>query len=105
MDPVVNYARPSIDVLFESAADVYENRLVGVLLTGANSDGAQGLKTIKTKGGLTICQDPATAESSAMPQSAIDLFEVDYVLPLDQIGPFLAQLNITSSKHSAEDLA
>ncbi|OUR86424.1 chemotaxis protein CheB [Methylophaga sp. 42_8_T64] len=104
VDPAVNYARPSIDVLFDSAADVYEDRLVGVLLTGANSDGALGLKTIKSKGGLTICQDPATAEAPVMPRAAMELFEVDLVLPLDQIGPYLSKINSDDSYHSSEEL-
>jgi len=104
VDPAVNYARPSIDVLFESAADVYEERLVGVLLTGANSDGALGLKMIKAKGGLTICQDPATAVASAMPRSAIELFEVDHVLTLEQIGLYLSKIDSDDSDHSSEGL-
>ena len=85
IDPKVNYCRPSIDVLFESAAQVYTNQLIGVLLTGANNDGAKGLKRIKEMGGITIAQDPQTAEIPAMPLSAIKLFPVDFILPLQQI--------------------
>ncbi len=91
-DPRVNYSRPSIDVLFESAADVYVDRLVGVILTGANSDGALGLKKIKAKGGLTIVQDPDSAEAPEMPRAAIDLVKVDQILPLQEMGQFLAKL-------------
>ena len=66
-EPRVNYARPAIDVLFESAAHVFEDALIGIILTGANSDGAQGLAKIKATGGLTIVQNPKTAEADAMP--------------------------------------
>lgn len=89
----VSYARPSIDVLFESAADAYMQRVIGVVLTGANNDGAQGLTKIKTKGGLTIVQEPNTAESSIMPEAAIaTVGEVNRVLPLAEIAPFLVNL-------------
>src|ERR1035437_2700739 len=64
VDERVNFARPSIDVLFESAAEAYKNKLIGVILTGSNNDGTNGLKRIKEYGGLTIVQDPATAESN-----------------------------------------
>ena len=92
IDAKVNYARPSMDVLFESAADAYGPHLIGVVLTGANSDGAQGLREIKERGGLTVVQDPVTAEASFMPQAAIAATEVDYVLPLHEIGALLAAL-------------
>ncbi|MFH2050186.1 MAG: chemotaxis protein CheB [bacterium] len=88
-DPYVNYARPSIDVLFETAASAYGSQLVGIILTGANSDGSKGLKDIKDYGGLTLVQDPKTAESDCMPLSAINTVDVDYILNLDEIGPFL----------------
>lgn len=88
----VNYARPSIDVLFESAANVYGTGLIGIILTGANYDGSQGLKRIKEMGGLTIVQDPRTAEMDSMPKAAIASTKVDHILPLDQIGLFLAGL-------------
>jgi two-component system chemotaxis response regulator CheB len=92
VDDRVNYSRPSIDVLFESAADAYMAHLAGVLLTGANNDGALGLKRIKEKGGLVVVQDPDTAESPYMPKTALQTTEVDYVLPLNQIGSWLAGL-------------
>ena len=85
----VAHARPSIDVLFESAADVYHDRCIGVILTGANSDGARGLAKIKAFGGLTVVQDPSSAESPAMPEAAISMSEVDCILPLPQIASFL----------------
>jgi two-component system chemotaxis response regulator CheB len=92
IDPPVSYARPSIDVLFETAAETYREQLVGVLLTGANHDGTAGMRKIMQYGGVTIAQDPGTAESSIMPQSAIDAGVVDHVLPLSEIGPFLVGL-------------
>lgn len=92
VDAAVAYSRPSIDVLFESAADAYRDRLLGVVLTGANADGARGAKQIKARGGMVIVQDPKTAEAPAMPQAAIDAVRVDRILPLDRIGPFLVEV-------------
>ena len=89
----VLYSRPSIDVLFESAADAYRDRLVAVILTGANSDGANGIRRVKSAGGFVIAQDPKTAEAVEMPQSAIDTGRVDRILPLDRIGPYLVELS------------
>lgn len=88
----VRAARPSIDVLFESAADAYGDALVGVLLTGASADGAVGLARIKQRGGCAIVQDPATAECATMPSAGIAATAVDYVLPLDRIGEYLLSL-------------
>jgi two-component system chemotaxis response regulator CheB len=85
----VNYARPSIDVLFEMAAEVYGDKLIGIILTGANTDGSRGLKGIRAGGGLTIVQDPATAEFEAMPKAALNTTTVDYVLSLQEIGALL----------------
>jgi two-component system chemotaxis response regulator CheB len=92
VDDKVNYARPSIDVLFESAVDVYAPWLVGVILTGANNDGAEGLRLIKESGGLAIVQDPQTAESAYMPKAALAATKVDYVLPLPEIGKLLLEI-------------
>ena len=94
-DPPVNYARPSIDVLFESAADVYRERVIGVVLTGANADGAVGLAQIKRLGGVAIVQDPRTAERGEMPSAAISATSADAILPLEEIGPFLYGLVVT----------
>lgn len=88
----VNFSRPSIDVLFETAAEAYLEKLVGVILTGANSDGTAGLIKIKNMGGLTVVQSPQTAEAHAMPQSAIENLEVDHIIPLDAMGAFLNSL-------------
>jgi len=92
VDEVVVYARPSVDVLFESAADAYRERLIGVILTGANEDGARGAARIKRNGGFVVVQDPKTAEAPAMPEAAIAKARVDRILPLDRIGPFLIEL-------------
>ena len=91
-EPRVNYARPSVDVLFESAADAYGPALIGIVLTGANEDGAAGLARIKEAGGVAIVQDPETAERGRMPQAAIEATHVDVVLPLDEIPYFLRGL-------------
>lgn len=92
VDPPVHFSRPSIDVLFESAADAYGHTLIGVILTGASSDGALGLKRIRENSGLSIVQDPKTAETNVMPQSAIDIAGADHILPLEKIGPFLVKI-------------
>jgi len=91
-DPVL-FSRPSIDVLFESAADAYGPGLAGVLLTGANEDGARGLRRIKDAGGLTIVQSPATAAVATMPEAALRHGKPSHVLPLQKIGAFLAHLD------------
>lgn len=92
IDAAVAYSRPSIDVLFESAADAYPGAVVGVVLTGANADGARGAQRIKERGGFVVVQDPQTAESAEMPQAAINATRVDRILPLNRIGPFLVEL-------------
>jgi two-component system, chemotaxis family, protein-glutamate methylesterase/glutaminase len=93
IDERVSYARPSIDVLFESAADAYKDKLIGIVLTGSNNDGTKGLKHIKESGGLTIVQDPATAESGYMPSSAIAAVEVDHILSLENIVDLLIKIS------------
>lgn len=100
IDRAVNFARPSVDVLFETALYAYRNKLIGIILTGANNDGSQGLKKIKQIGGYAIVQEPTTAEADAMPRAAITVTKVDKILPLDQIGPYLLQLVNRSQKHS-----
>jgi two-component system chemotaxis response regulator CheB len=88
-DAHVHNARPSIDVLFESAAGAYRERVIGVILTGANADGAEGLAEIKRRGGVAVVQDPGTAERREMPAAALARTAADAVLPLSEIGPFL----------------
>lgn len=88
----VRYSRPSIDVAMTSASDAYGHRAIGVVLTGANADGAHGLRRIADRGGLAVIQDPGTAEVAAMPAAALALVTTARVLPLDRIGPFLAEL-------------
>jgi two-component system chemotaxis response regulator CheB len=89
----VHHSRPSIDVLMESAADVWGERLMGILLTGANDDGADGLARIGEMGGLTVVQDPEEAAMSTMPRAAIRRRTPDLVLTLDRIRALLIELN------------
>jgi len=91
-DAPVRSARPSIDVLFQTASEAYRDALLGVLLTGASSDGAEGLASVKANGGRAIVEDPATAECRTMPAAALATTAVDYVLPLDRIGDHLVTL-------------
>ena len=93
IDERVNYARPSIDVLFESAAEAYKSKLIGIILTGSNTDGTNGMKRIKECGGLAIAQDPETAESSYMPASAIAAVKMDYILSLQGISDLLIKID------------
>jgi two-component system chemotaxis response regulator CheB len=89
VDAAVQFARPSIDVLFESAADAYRDEAIGIILTGANEDGAVGLARIKSRGGVAIVQEPATSERRAMPDAALKAAAADAVLELEAIGPFI----------------
>ena len=91
-EPPVHFARPAIDVLMESSADAYGPGLVGILLTGANHDGAAGMATIHASGGLTVVQDPDDAQVATMPKSAIDRFSPHLILPLARIGALLPML-------------
>lgn len=91
----VSLARPSIDVLFDSAAASFDGQLVGVVLTGASFDGARGAARVKAVGGVVLVQDPRTAESPVMPEAAIAAVNVDAVLPLAAIGERLNRLAAT----------
>ncbi|NML62376.1 chemotaxis protein CheB [Massilia sp. RP-1-19] len=91
-EPAVHFARPAIDVLMESAAQAYGPHLAAVLLTGANQDGAEGMRLIKQCGGLTVVQDPAEAQVATMPEQAIKLQAPDLVLTLPEIGKLLLLL-------------
>ncbi len=92
IDSRIHHSRPSIDVLFESAAWHYQNKLIGVLLTGLNQDGALGLKEIQEFGGLTIVENPNNAMASIMPASAIKLIKPDFILEIDQIASEITKL-------------
>ena len=91
-DEEVRFSRPSIDVLFESVADAYADEAVGVILTGASDDGAAGLARSRARGGITIVQEPATAERRTMPDAALASTEPSRVLALDEIAPFLVKV-------------
>lgn len=88
----IHYSRPSIDVTFESVADVFKENTIGILLSGANADGAKGLKRIKQVGGFSIAQEPQSAEVGYMPAQAIKIKAVNKVLETNEIGPFVEQL-------------
>lgn len=92
VDPKVCGVRPSIDVLFESVADVLPGRTIGVVLTGANNDGAHGLKAIRDSGGLGVVQDPEHAYAATMPAAALATAGADHVAPLEAIGALLVRL-------------
>jgi two-component system chemotaxis response regulator CheB len=91
-DDLVNHSRPSIDVLFDSAAQVYREHLLGIILSGANEDGAEGLAAVHDAGGLTVVQEPQTAQSSAMILSALERRPADLVLDLAGIAELLQRL-------------
>ncbi|HLF33604.1 MAG TPA: chemotaxis protein CheB [Cyclobacteriaceae bacterium] len=93
MDEPVNYSRPSIDVLFESASEVYGKSLMGIILSGANRDGAAGMLTIHQNGGFTLAQDPKEAEYPYMPEASIQLGTVRHVMKLKEIENFLIKLS------------
>ena len=84
-DKKVNFSRPSIDVLFETAAWTYKEELIGIILTGSNKDGAKGLETIKKFGGITIVQNPESAQAKLMPEYAVRQCSPDYILDLGDI--------------------
>jgi two-component system chemotaxis response regulator CheB len=91
-DAKVNFSRPSIDVLFETAAWVYKDEIIGILLTGSNNDGSIGLLEIKKHGGKTIVENPKTAFSKTMPYSATTLFEPDYIINIEDIADKITEL-------------
>jgi len=88
-DDRVNFVRPSIDVLFETAAYTFKKELTAIILTGANKDGSKGAAVVKQYGGEVIVQDPKTAYADTMPQNVINTVEVDNVLDLEQISEFI----------------
>ena len=100
----VHFVRPSVDVLFRSVAAACGPHAVGVILTGAGIDGADGVRAIKRSGGRIIVQDPASAEHNGMPTAACATGCADFMLPLTQIGPFLAALVPTPREAAPEPL-
>jgi two-component system, chemotaxis family, protein-glutamate methylesterase/glutaminase len=97
-DDPVHHSRPSVDVLFESAAEIYGSRLLGIILTGANEDGASGLAAIHDAGGVTIVQSPETARAPSMALSALKLRPADRVLPLNEIAQILRSLDTVAAR-------
>jgi two-component system chemotaxis response regulator CheB len=89
---LVNYTRPAIDPLFETAAASFGTRVIAVVLTGGNSDGAEGMRAIKQHGGVAIVQDETTSENFTMPRASIDTGLIDYILPLAEIAGILITL-------------
>lgn len=89
---MVNNSRPSIDITLESAAYAFKQKLIGILLSGANKDGAFGMKMIKEKGGITVVQDPKECMIDTMPSAAINATEIDYILSIDDIIKLLYEL-------------
>ena len=102
VDAQVQHARPSIDVLFESAAHAYAETVIGIILTGANEDGSQGLAEIKRRGGVAVIQDPAGAVRRSMPEAAIAATAADAVLPLEEIGKFVYGLCVVPADVTAK---
>jgi two-component system chemotaxis response regulator CheB len=96
--PLVNYSRPSIDLLFQSAAESYGARVLAVVLTGTGIDGAAGVRAVKAAGGFVIAQDPATAEHRGMPEAARRTGCVDLLLPLAAIGPAIVDAVMTARR-------
>ncbi len=90
---LVQFSRPSIDVLFESAADVYKEKLLAILLSGANKDGAEGMRAIKSRGGFTVIQDLSTCSMVTMPEAAFKLTQIDIQLKPNEISEFLKTVN------------
>ena len=99
VDHAVAYARPSIDVLFECVADEYGEKAIGIILTGANNDGARGLAKISSRGGVTVVENPETAASHEMPRAALAHTKADWVLPLEEIAPFLNKMVSAVAAH------
>jgi two-component system chemotaxis response regulator CheB len=94
----VRFSRPSIDVMFESAADAYGSKTIGVVMTGANDDGARGLRRIADRGGAAIIEDPSTAESAIMPAAALKLVPDARVVAVDAMSEVIVKLVVKSRK-------
>lgn len=92
-DRAVNHSRPSIDITMETTAEVFKEKTTGILLSGANMDGAEGMRKIHEHGGITVVQDPASADIKTMPQAVIDLFKPNYILDKEDIISYVNKLN------------
>ncbi len=92
-EELVNNSRPAIDLTFESASYVYRDKLIGILLSGANKDGAYGMMKIKEKNGLTVVQDPNDSMINAMPNAALAITKIDHILTVNEIVNFLLELD------------
>jgi two-component system chemotaxis response regulator CheB len=92
-EEMVNNSRPAIDITLGTSAYVYRDKLIGILLSGANRDGGLGMKLIKEKGGLTIVQEPSECMIDTMPRAALSMTQIDHVLRIDQIVEFLKELD------------
>jgi two-component system chemotaxis response regulator CheB len=103
VDDLVHHSRPSIDVLFESAARIYRDRLLGIILTGANEDGADGFAAVHDAGGVTVVQEPQSAQSPQMVLSALKLRVPDHVLPLEGIAAMLGTLESAAAARPPPD--
>ena len=101
LEEPVRFSRPSIDVMLTSAADTYESAAIGVVLTGANEDGAEGLAHLVERGGLALVQDPKTAEIPIMPEAALRAVPTAEVLSLDALAPRLIELSLERAKVGA----
>lgn len=103
LDAPVNYARPSVDLLFETAAFSYGAAALGIVLTGGNSDGAMGAKKIKENGGMVIVQEPKECENSNMPKAALAATTVDFVLTIKEIAAQINEINRGTLENGAEE--
>jgi two-component system chemotaxis response regulator CheB len=92
-EEMVKFSRPAINLTFETASYVYRDKLLGILLSGANSDGAEGMKKIKERGGYTIVQNPDQAMIKTMPEAAIKATQIDQLMSIDEICSYLLELN------------
>ena len=101
VDDPIRYSRPSIDLLFASAADSYGGATIGVVLTGANADGSEGLKRIVERGGLALVQDPTTAESPTMPAAALKAVPTARVLAVAEIGAVICRMGAALTREAA----
>ncbi len=92
-EEMINNSRPAIDITFETSAYVFKEKMIGILLTGANKDGALGMKAVADHGGMTIVQDPKECVMDTMPKAALSLTPVDHILRIEELISFFKQLH------------